>query len=163
MNVRRVVNLIIAVCVALGGCSHASQAKDDISLHKSCMQCGMDRGTYDFSRMWIDYQDGSNVAICSLHCAAVDLTENIDKTPKSIRAADFNSRHLIDAEKAIWVVGGRKRGVMSKQGKWAFENKRDAENFMKANLGTMVSFEEALEMAFDELPFDTKAIREKRR
>jgi copper chaperone NosL len=75
----------------------------------------MDRGSFDFSRMLIEYDDGSFNAVCSLHCAAIDLANNIDKTPKSIKVGDFNGRQLIDAEKALWVVGGKKPGVMSKR------------------------------------------------
>jgi nitrous oxide reductase accessory protein NosL len=56
-------------------------------------------------------------------CAAVDLANNIAGTPKSIKVGDFNGRQMIDAEKAFWVVGGSKPGVMSKRGKWAFEKR----------------------------------------
>lgn len=163
MNRSRVVNMLIAVCFVVGGIASAQQAKDDIAVHKDCMQCGMDRDKFNFSRMLIEYDDGTKVATCSLRCASQDLVDHINKTPRSIKVGDFNSRNLIDAEKAFWVVGGNRRGVMSRLGKWAFENRRDAENFMKTNQGKMVSFEEALEMAFDELPADTKAIREKRK
>ncbi len=160
MNKNHIVNLLIAICCVIGGMACVHQAKD-ISIHQSCMQCGMDRGTYDFSRMWIDYEDGTSVAICSVHCAAVDMEQNIDKVPISIKVADLKSGHLIDAKKAFWVVGGKKRGVMSREGKWAFKNKDDAENFMKTNLGRLVSFNEALERSYLEMPFDTKAIRKK--
>lgn len=161
MNRKYFVPLLIALCFVLGGCASTLHAKDDVSLHKSCMQCGMDRSKFDFSRMWIEYEDGTSAAVCSLRCAADDLAENIDKTPKSIKVADLTSRHLIDADKAFWVVGGNKRGVMSRQGKWAFEKKTDADTFLKTNLGRVVSFLEALDMAYDEMPYVTKAVREK--
>jgi copper chaperone NosL len=123
----------------------------------------MDRGAYNFSRMLIEYDDGTIVAFCSIHCAAVDLANNIDKTPKAIQVGDLNGRQLIDAEKAFWAVGGSKPGVMSKRGKWAFEKKEDAENFIKTNQGKIASFEEAVKMAYEDMHEDTKAIRERRK
>jgi nitrous oxide reductase accessory protein NosL len=156
-------SLIITVCLVSVGLTFAEQTKEDISVHKACRYCGMDRGTYNFSRMLIEYDDGTNVGFCSIHCAAVDLATNIDKTPNAIKVGDFNGKHLIDAEKAFWVVGGSKPGVMSKRGKWAFEKKEDAENFMKTNQGKVVSFEEAMKTAYEDMHEDTKAIRERRK
>ena len=158
-----VVNLVIAICFAFVGLAFAEQTKDDIPVHKACKYCGMDRGAYNFSRMLIEYDDGTIVAFCSIHCAAVDLANNIDKTPKVIQVGDFSGKQLIDAEKAFWVVGGSKPGVMSKRGKWAFEKKEDAENFMKTNQGKIASFEEAMKMAYEDMHEDTKAIRERRK
>ncbi len=158
-----VVNLVIAVCFILGGLTFAEQTNDDISVHKACKYCGMDRGTYNFSRMLIEYDDGTIAAFCSIHCAAVDLANNIDKTPKAIKVGDFNGRQLVDAEKAFWVVGGNKPGVMSKRGKWAFEKKEDADGFMKTNQGKIVFFEEAMKTAYEDMYEDTKMIREKRK
>lgn len=138
-------------------------ALDDIKQSSSCKFCGMDRQKFDFSRMMIDYEDGTSAGVCSLHCAAVELAMNIDKIPKAIKVADFATRNLIDAEKAFWVVGGAKPGVMSKHGKWAFEKKDDAEAFIKTNGGALVSFDEAVKFAYNDMYEDTKMIREKRK
>jgi hypothetical protein len=113
--------------------------------------------------MLIEYDDGSVSAMCSVHCAAIDLANNIDKAPKSISVADFSGRQLIDAEKAFWVIGGKKPGVMTKIGKWAFEKKEDAENFVKTNQGKLASFDEAMKSAYEDMYADTKMIREKRK
>ena len=59
--------------------------------------CGMDRGQFNFSRMLIKYKDGTITALCSLHCAAIDLAKHIDKTPILIQVGDYNSRQLINA------------------------------------------------------------------
>jgi nitrous oxide reductase accessory protein NosL len=157
-----VVYLAMAVCLVFGGLL-AAQTKEDVELYKDCKYCGMNRDTYDFSRMLIEYEDGTIVALCSVHCAAVDLANNIDKAPKAIKVGDFNGKQLIDAEKAYWVVGGNKPGVMTKRGKWAFEKKDDAEAFMKTNQGKAASFEEVMKMAYEDLYEDTKMIREKRK
>jgi len=113
--------------------------------------------------MLIEYNDGTIGALCSLHCAAINLANNIDKTPRLIQVGDFNDRQLINAEAAFWVVGGQKPGVMSKRGKWAFEKKEAAENFLKTNMGQLASFEEAMKAAYEDMAEDTTMIREKRK
>jgi nitrous oxide reductase accessory protein NosL len=140
-----------------------AQPKEDIHLHKSCKYCGMDRGSFDFSRMVINYDDGTSAAVCSIHCAAVDLANNIDKSPKTVMVADLNGKELIDAEKAVWIIGGSKPGVMSRRGKWAFNTKEDAESFMKANGGNLVNFEAVMKAAYEDMYSDTKMIRDKRK
>ena len=52
---------------------------------------------------------------------------------------------------------------MSKQGKWAFEKKADAEAFVKTNQGRLASFEEAMNAAYDDMYADTKMIRANRK
>jgi len=122
----------------------------------------MDRATFAHSRMVVTYDDGTTVGTCSIHCLAIDLIMNMGKTPSSIEVGDFNSKELIDAEKAFWVIGGKKPGVMSKQGKWAFAKKEDAEAFVKDNGGNMATFDDAMKASFEGMYADVKMIREKR-
>jgi copper chaperone NosL len=156
-------NLFILSVVLVFATFAAAQDQSDIQMHASCKYCGMDRAKFDFSRMLIQYEDGSSVGLCSIHCAALELANSIDKSPTSIQVGDFNTKNLIDAETAVWVIGGSKPGVMTRQGKWAFAKKEDAEAFMKSNGGTITSFEEALKTSFADLYQDTKMIREKRK
>jgi copper chaperone NosL len=158
-----VVILVFLMFSTLSGMSLAEQSNDDISDYKSCKLCGMDRRMYDFSRMLIEYGDGTAAAFCSIHCAATDLAINIDKTPKSIKVGDFNGKQLIDAEKAFWVIGGNRPGVMSKRGKWAFASEADAQAFVKINRGNSATFEEAMKTAYEDMYEDTKMIRDKRK
>ena len=138
-------------------------AQQDIDKHAACKYCGMDRKMFAHSRMLLVYEDGSELATCSLHCVAVDLALNIDKMPKTIQVADFNTKSLIDAEKAVWVIGGEKPGVMSKRAKWAFEKKADAEAFIQANKGTLADFEAAIKASYEDMYSDTQMIRERRK
>jgi copper chaperone NosL len=149
-------------CLLLGGMSFAA-SYDDVQLHKACKYCGMSREMYAHSRMLIEYEDGSTVGTCSLHCVAVDLALNIDKAPKAIRVGDYGTRELINAETAVWVIGGTKPGVMSKNAKWAFAGSEDAEKFRKENGGTIAGFDTALEAAYRDINDDTKMIRERRK
>jgi copper chaperone NosL len=141
----------------------ASWAQDDVAKQASCKYCGMDRKMFAHSRMLVIYEDGSYMGTCSLHCTAIELALNIDKTPRSIEVGDFKTKKLIDAEKAVWVIGGSKPGVMTKRAKWAFESKADAEAFINDNGGKPASFDEAIKASYEDMYADTKMIREKRK
>lgn len=138
-------------------------AQEDVKNHPSCAYCGMSREQFAHSRMYVEYDDGTTEGTCSLHCMAVELALRIDKTPKAIWVGDFNEKKLIDAEKASWIIGGNKMGVMSKRAKWAFEKKEDAEKFKKENGGDLVSFEQAIKTAYEDMYADTKMIRDRRK
>ncbi len=138
-------------------------AQQDVDKHASCKYCGMDRKMFAHSRMLLVYEDGSELGSCSLHCVAVDLAINIDKMPKTIQVADYNSKNLIDAEKAVWVIGGDKPGVMTKRAKWAFGTKADAEAFIQQNKGTLADFETAIKASYEDMYSDTQMIRERRK
>jgi nitrous oxide reductase accessory protein NosL len=152
--------MIMMVCVLITAMAFA---QDDIKQYSSCKYCGMDRQKFAHSRIFIEYDDGSTVGTCSIHCAAIDLAIHIDKTPKAIQVGDYNSKALIDAEKALWVIGGNKMGVMTKRAKWAFEKKEDAEKFIKENGGENATFDVAMKAAYEDMYADTKMIREKRK
>jgi copper chaperone NosL len=137
-------------------------ALDDIKQTPYCKYCGMDRQKFSYSRMHVDFEDGSFRGTCSLYCAALDLALTLDKTPKAIKVADYGTKKLIDAEKAVWVIGGGVQGVMTKNAKWAFENKTDAEQFIKQNGGRLTIFDDALKLAYEEMYQDSHALRSKR-
>ncbi len=137
--------------------------EDDTTKYSTCKYCGMDRKIFAHTRMLVTYGGGDQVGTCSIHCMAVDLAINIDKSPTSIQVGDFNTKKLIDAEEAVWVIGGNKPGVMTKRAKWAFERKSDAEAFVQGNGGTIASFDEAMKTAYEDMYSDTKMIREKRK
>ena len=137
--------------------------QEDIKKFPSCKFCGMDREKFAHSRMLIEYDDGTSEGTCSIHCAAIDLILNIDKAPKAIRVGDYSTKNLIDAEKAFWIIGGSKMGVMTKRAKWAFEKKGDAEKFLKENGGKLASFDDAIKATYDDIYEDSKMIREKRK
>ncbi len=124
---------------------------DDITTHPKCAYCGMDRKQYAYSRVLLRYSDGSEVGLCSVHCAGIDLALHPEKGPAQIMAGTFDRGKLIDAEKAIWVLGGSKQGVMSIRGKWAFESKEDAEAFMRESGGSITSFRNVMTAAFEDM------------
>jgi len=148
----RIVPLFIAslIIILFSVAGTTVSAQSDIDDHRDCVYCGMDRKAYGFSRMLIHYEDGAMVGTCSLHCAVVELDANAKRAVKSILVADRDSRSLLEAEKAVWVMGGKKRGVMTELPTWAFQSREGAEAFIKANGGKIVTWAEALAAAREE-------------
>jgi len=133
-----------------------AEIDEDIRIHKNCKVCGMSRETFAQSRMLIEYDPEHIVGVCSIRCAALDLALNMGRVPKSIQVGDFSDRHLISAENAFWIIGGRKEGVMATRGKWAFRDKAAAGKFMATNKGKPGTFQDALKAAFADLYSDLK-------
>lgn len=159
----RVFAAVTTALLLLAGVARADHHLADVKDGPSCRYCGMDRARFASSRMVVEYDDGSKLSACSLHCVAVDLANQLDRTPAAIKVADFGTQALVDAEKAAWVLGGSKPGVMTKRAKWAFAEKAAAEAFVKENGGTIVSFEDAVKAAYEDLYQDNRMIREKRK
>ena len=67
----------------------------------------MDRKVYHHSRMLIQYSDDLPDATCSLHCAAISLSLNIDRELKHIWVGDnasaAESKPLADVDQAIFL------------------------------------------------------------
>jgi nitrous oxide reductase accessory protein NosL len=129
----------------------------------ACHYCGMKKAMFAHSWVNIEREDGSTVGVCSVHCAAVDMALNIDKPAKNITVADYSSKKQIDAEKAYWIIGGNKMGVMTARAKWAFETKEGADDFMKQNGGRPATFEEVMKASFEDMYDDTLMIQKKRK
>jgi nitrous oxide reductase accessory protein NosL len=143
-GIRTVVFLLIAVGALL---LTAASSSDDLAAHRECGHCGMDRKAYGFSRMLVVYENGTESGVCSLHCAITDQLEHPGLKVKSLLVADRDTRALVPAETAVWVLGGSKRGVMTARAKWAFAERARAEKFVAANGGEIVTWERALEAA----------------
>jgi len=158
---------VMAVCASitvliLSGFVFAVSAADDIKQFPSCKYCGMDREKFAHSRTLVEYDDGKAEGFCSIHCAAVDLAVHIDRSPVRISVGDYATKELIDAEKAFWVIGGAKPGVMTKRAKWAFVGKEGADAFVKESGGSAATFDVAMKAAYEDMYQDTKMIRERR-
>jgi nitrous oxide reductase accessory protein NosL len=153
---------IISVLVVVGSAVFGAPL-EDVAKSPSCRYCGMDREKFNYSRMIVEYEDGTMVGTCSIHCMAVELANAIDKTPVALRVGDYETKTLLDAEKAVWVMGGNKSGVMTSRAKWAFANREAADRYTKANGGTITTFDEAIKASYDDMYQDTKMIRDRRK
>jgi nitrous oxide reductase accessory protein NosL len=125
-------------------------AADRVEPPKACQSCGMDRVAFAYSRMVIDYADGTSDGVCSLNCAVEQMKKYRTRQVRSLKVADYATRELVDVRTATWVIGGNKPGVMTAVPKWAFARKENAEKFVKENGGRLSTFDEALELALKE-------------
>ncbi|HXE94965.1 MAG TPA: nitrous oxide reductase accessory protein NosL [Dongiaceae bacterium] len=126
-------------------------AADMVEGPVDCKQCGMDRVKLAHSRMVVAYADGSSSGTCSINCVVIDMRESKGKEVKSIQVGDYNTKKLIDARSAAWVIGGSKRGVMTDVAKWAFADRKDADAFIGQYGGKPATFDEALKATEKEL------------
>lgn len=146
MKIKTTRLLILLLLLSVFG-AVAVYAMQDIADHPSCGHCGMNRKAYGFSRMVIQYEDGTQAGVCSLHCAVTEMESQKGRKIRLIQVADRKSHELIDAAKAFWVIGGSRRGVMTGIPKWAFSTKNGAEEFINEYGGAEISWNEALEAA----------------
>jgi hypothetical protein len=82
---KAIVYAVLVVMAVVGSVTLVNGA-DDIAQVPSCKYCGMDRRTFAYSRMFIEYDNGTHEGFCSIHCAGVDLAVNIDKAPSPTSA-----------------------------------------------------------------------------
>jgi nitrous oxide reductase accessory protein NosL len=166
MKMHRILSIGVlgAVFLTLAVATPWTAAADEDQInHPACQYCGMNRTKFAHSRALVTYNDGTAVGTCSLHCAAIDLSLKIDKTPVAIMVADYNTKKLTDADAAHWVIGGDKMGVMTRRAKWAFASRADADAFVAAHGGSPAVFSAAVKSAFEDMYADLQMIREKRK
>lgn len=124
-------------------------AETNVEAPADCKKCGMNRTKFSHSRMIVTYSDGST-GTCSINCVVVDMQANKGKEVKSFQVGDYDSKKLIDAKTAVWVIGGTKKGVMTPVAKWAFADKSRAEKFIQENGGQLATFADVLKAAENE-------------
>jgi nitrous oxide reductase accessory protein NosL len=128
-----------------------------------CVYCGMSRAKFGHSWVIIKHDNGSESGVCSIHCAAIDMALHSAMPVSKITVGDYDTQRQIDADKAYWVIGGDKLGVMTARAKWAFKTKNAADNFMKDHGGRPATFEEVMRAAFEDMYEDTLILQKKRR
>ncbi|MFN6961807.1 MAG: nitrous oxide reductase accessory protein NosL [Rhodocyclaceae bacterium] len=139
---------------------------NDIEKYPKCPYCGMDRRQYHHSRMLIQYSDDLADGTCSLHCAAISLSLNVDREPKAIwvgdNAAAGEPKPLVLVDKAIFLVGSKIPGVMTARSKVAYGTEEAAKAAQAANGGELVKFDDALLAAYTDMAKDVSMIRKRR-
>ena len=160
---RRIALLVSGAVLVFGFCSRieeAHAAEKDVEKIPFCQYCGMDRQRVASTRMLVEYGNKTAIGTCSIHCAAIDLAQSFNKEIQTILVADHRSGRLVDAAKAVWVIGARVPGVMAAKSRVAFTSRGDAESFRRENGGEIADFEVALDSTFLDMPTDTRSIRE---
>lgn len=140
--------------------------ENDLAKFPRCPYCGMDRKAFHHSRMLIRYSSNVPDAVCSLHCAAISLSINVDAEPAAIwvadNATDAGPRPLVDAQKASFLVGGSAPGVMSARSKVAYGSGVAAKAAQAAQGGEVADFDQALAAAYGDMARDVARIRKMR-
>lgn len=140
--------------------------ENDIEKYPKCPYCGMDRKQYHHSRMLIQYSDDLADGVCSLHCAAISLSLNIDREPKAIwvgdNAAAGDVKPLVEVDKATFLVGSKIPGVMTANSKVAYGNADAAKAAQAAQGGELTNFDGALLAAYTDMSKDVSRIRKMR-
>ena len=155
-------SFLVFFCLTFGSMLWAHDG-DKPALGSKCKYCGMIPDYFTWSRVILEYEDGTKVVTCSLRCACLELTSNMGVGLSRILVGDYQTKDLIDAETAVWLVGGDKHGVMAKTGKWAFAKKEDAENFRLEHGGVVCGFGDALDAAYKDISDSIKMRRERAR
>ena len=141
-------------------------AQNDITKYSACPYCGMDRGQFHHSRMLIHYSDDLPDGTCSLHCAALSLSLNVDRGPKAIYAADVatqgDQKALIEVTQATFLVGSSLPGVMTKRSKVAYGSEAAAKAAQAAHGGELMNFDQALLATHTDMAQDVAMIRKNR-
>ncbi len=162
-NMKKIILVLFVLIISLTSFfAQASQHPDQLS-YSTCQYCGMDRTKFGHSRMLVEYEDGGEVGTCSIHCMALEFANAIDRMPKRLLVADYLTGKLVIAEKAIWILGGDKNGVMTSRAKWAFAQQSDADNFIAAHGGTIANFDQAMKASYEDMYQDTQRIRKMRK
>lgn len=141
--------------------------ENELEKHPNCPYCGMSRSKFNHSRHLIVYDDDLVDGTCSIHCAAISLSLNIDRGPKAIYAADFGSdaeiKPLVNVDKGVqYLVGSKLKGTMSTHSKMAFANGKKAKAAQADKGGKLTGFDDALTAAYLDMAKDTKVIRKRR-
>ncbi len=110
---------------------------------EECFVCGMWIDQYMSTRHEVRLNHGISRSFCSLACTARFRDEHREEIAE-IRAADYLSHALTDAEGAYYLEGSDIPGVMSHTSRLAFSRKEEAERFRKKHGGRVITFGEAI-------------------
>lgn len=140
--------------------------QNDIAKYPACPYCGMNRGQFHHARMLVHYSDDLPDSTCSLHCAAISLSLNVDRGPKAIYVADFatqgDQKALIEVSQATFLVGSSLPGVMTKRSKVAYGSEAAAKAAQAAHGGELMNFDQVLLAAHMDMAQDVAMIRKMR-
>ncbi len=140
--------------------------ENELQKYPKCPYCGMDRTQWHHSRHLVHYEDDLVDGTCSIHCAALSLSLNMDRGPKAIYAADYGSREkikpLVNVDQATYLIGSKIKGTMTARSKIAFASEDAAKRVRREQGGKLGSFDAALAAAHEDMAKDTAMIRKRR-
>ena len=108
----------------------------------SCPICNMYIKKFYKTSHAVVYNNGKKEHFCSITCLVKEMKKR--KDIKMIYAVDASTNKLINAKKAIYVIGSKISSTMGKTSRFAFASKSSAKAFQKRYGGKIGNFSEAL-------------------
>ena len=121
-----------------------------------CPVCGMTLPLF-YRTNHVASHNGHDKQYCSIHCAAQDKEVN-RKMLVNFRVVDNDSLKFIDSNDAYFVVGSKKPGTMSTISKYAFANKKSAEDFASNFGGKIMKFDQLYTVVKSSLKEEIKKV-----
>lgn len=176
---RKIVTLMVAMMAVLSFANAMGKMKmyQSVPMEKAqllqeseskmyCPNCGMNLPKFYKTNHAVKLNDGSVRQYCSIYCLVEEMELTVLRGKKDsvekIMVVDVPSLKFIDAKKAHYVVGSKKKGTMTATSKYAFKNESDAKAFASKNGGEVVSFDEAYKVALTDFAKDTAMVYKKR-
>ena len=144
---------------------------NELDKYPRCRYCGMERAKFSHTRHLLAYEDDSVEGTCSIHCAAISLSLNMDRGPKAIYAGDAGAadaiKPLVLVDKMHYVIDSSKPGTMTKVSNSAYASRDAAEAAAGTEAATkagakIVDFNAALTSAYLVMADDTVMLRKRR-
>ena len=151
-----------------------SPLTNELAKYPRCRYCGMERDKFSHTRHLLVYEDDTVEGTCSIHCAAISLSLNMDRGPKAIYAGDAGAAVPKDTPKPLalvdqmhYVIDPSKTGTMTKVSKFAYADRAAADaaagGEAAAKAGAkVVDFNTALTGAYLGMADDTIMLRKRR-
>ncbi len=148
------------VWILVGVVGLASLVMVNAGDQKWCPLCSMNLKMFWKTNHWLTFADGKEVGYCSIHCASI-VHKKKGREIKGWKAVDYDSKKLIDARKAFFLIGSDLPGTMTATSKLAFASREVAERYQKKHGGSVGTFEDALKRAVADLGPDKSMLTKK--
>lgn len=135
---------------------YAVQAEEQ----KYCPLCSMNLKMFWRTTHWFTFSDGTRTGYCSIHCASTVYQKRALEIDRW-EVADYDSKKLIDARKAHFLIGSDLPGTMTPVSKLAFASLDVAKRYQKKHGGTIGTSENALKRALEDRGEDMAMIKKK--
>jgi hypothetical protein len=128
---------------------------------KYCHLCSMNLKMFWKTTHWLTFSDGTRTGYCSIHCAS-KVYQNRSTDIDRWEVADYDTKKLIDAHKAYFLIGSELNGTMTPVSKLAFASLDVAKKYQKEHSGTIGTLDNALKRALDGRGEDMAMIKKKK-
>ena len=144
----------------------AAPLVDELDKYPHCPYCGMNRREHHRTRMLVHYSDDLADGVCSIHCLAISLCLNIDRSPKNIWGPDYGStaepRSLQPVDDLVYLIGADLKHAMTRRSKHSFASPGIAREFQDRHGGELGNFSDALRETHLDMAADVDMVRRNR-